>query len=155
MIFRTRFSSSIDQEIHLWKNDSFEPRLVPVGYRAEGYEERKHRRGQHSLERTAFETEKLDASTMILADSIEKVPAKQIGIGQFVLGDVKVRPALNQEFTTEQKMGIYYQVYNLKVDPTTAKSNVWLITRSRMRRAIRLSLIRLKLPMNSNSSEIS
>jgi GWxTD domain-containing protein len=72
----------------------------------------------------SFETEKLDASTMILADSIEKVPAKQIGIGQFVLGDVKVRPALHQEFTTEQKMGIYYQVYNLKVDPTTAKSNV-------------------------------
>jgi len=70
-----------------------------------------------------FDQEKLDSSTLILADNIEKVPAKQIGIGQFVLGDVKVRPALHQEFTAEQKMGIYMQVYNLKIDPDTHKSN--------------------------------
>jgi GWxTD domain-containing protein len=70
-----------------------------------------------------FDTEKLDASTLILADNIEKVPAKQIGIGQFVLGDVKVRPALDQTFAAEQKMGIYFQIYNLKIDPTTHKSN--------------------------------
>jgi hypothetical protein len=31
---------------------------------------------------------------------------------------------LHQEFTAEQKMGIYFQVYNLKIDPTTHKSNV-------------------------------
>jgi GWxTD domain-containing protein len=77
-----------------------------------------------SLRVPRFDTEKLDASTLILADSIEKVPAKQIGIGAFVLGDVKVRPALNQEFTADQKMGIYFQVYNLKLDATTNKSNV-------------------------------
>jgi GWxTD domain-containing protein len=70
-----------------------------------------------------FDEEKLDSSTLILADSIEKVPAKQIGIGQFVLGDVKVRPQLQQEFIAEQKMGIYMQIYNLKVDPETHKSN--------------------------------
>jgi GWxTD domain-containing protein len=71
-----------------------------------------------------FDTEKIDASTLILADNIEKVPPRQIGIGPFVLGDVKVRPALNQEFTAEQKMGIYFQIYNLKLDATTHKSNV-------------------------------
>jgi GWxTD domain-containing protein len=76
-----------------------------------------------SLRVPRFDTEKLDASTLILADSIEKVPARQIGIGPFVLGDVKVRPALNQEFTAEQKMGIYFQVYNLALDPTSHKSN--------------------------------
>jgi hypothetical protein len=36
---------------------------------------------------------------------------------------VKVRPALGQEFSAEQKMGIYFQVYNLKLDQTTHKSN--------------------------------
>ena len=77
-----------------------------------------------SLKVPRFDSEKLDASSLILADNIEKVPAaKQIGIGPFVLGDVKVRPALGQEFTAEQKMGIYFQVYNLKLDPTTQKSN--------------------------------
>lgn len=76
-----------------------------------------------SLKVPRFDTEKLDASTLILADNIEKVPPRQIGIGPFVLGDVKVRPALNQEFTAEQKMGIYFQIYNLKLDPTTHKSS--------------------------------
>jgi GWxTD domain-containing protein len=71
-----------------------------------------------------FDSEKMDSSTLILADSIEKVPPKQIGIGQFVLGDVKVRPELHQEFLAEQKMGIYMQVYNLKIDPDTHKSNI-------------------------------
>jgi GWxTD domain-containing protein len=77
-----------------------------------------------SLRVPQFDAEKLDASTLILADSIEKVPPQQVGIGPFVLGDVKVRPALHQEFTAEQKMGIYFQIYNLKIDPTTHKSNV-------------------------------
>lgn len=71
-----------------------------------------------------FDDEKLDASTLILADSIEKVAPNQVGIGQFVLGDVKVRPQLKQEFVSDQKIGIYFQIYNIKVDETTHKSNV-------------------------------
>src|SRR5499425_1678080 len=39
-----------------------------------------------------YEDEKLEASSLILADQIEHVPAKQIGSGQFVLGSSKVRP---------------------------------------------------------------
>jgi GWxTD domain-containing protein len=70
-----------------------------------------------------FDEEKLDSSTMILADSIEKVAPRSVGIGQFVLGDVKVRPDLKLEFDQDRKMGIYLQVYNLKVDPATHKSN--------------------------------
>ncbi|HUK30864.1 MAG TPA: GWxTD domain-containing protein [Candidatus Acidoferrum sp.] len=73
-----------------------------------------------------FEQEKLDTSTLILADDIENVPSGQVGIGQFVLGDVKVRPQLKQEFFPDQKMGIYLQVYNIKVDDKTHKSNVTL-----------------------------
>ncbi len=71
-----------------------------------------------------FEQEKLDTSTLILADDIENIPAGQVGIGQFVLGDVKVRPQINQEFLSDQKLGMYLQVYNIKVDDKTHKSNV-------------------------------
>jgi GWxTD domain-containing protein len=71
-----------------------------------------------------FDEEKMDAGTLILADDIQHVAPNQVGIGQFVLGDVKVRPALKQEFTSDQKMGIFFQVYNLKVDDTNHKSNV-------------------------------
>ena len=70
-----------------------------------------------------YEDEKLEASSLILADQIEHVPAKQIGTGQFVLGSSKVRPRLDAEFTTADKLGIYLQIYNLKGDEKTHKSN--------------------------------
>jgi GWxTD domain-containing protein len=67
--------------------------------------------------------EKLEASSLILADQIEHVPAKQVGTGQFVLGSSKVRPRLDGDFTTTDKLGIYLQVYNLKPDEKTHKSD--------------------------------
>ena len=70
-----------------------------------------------------YADEKLDASTLILADQLEHVPAKQIGTGQFVLGSTKVRPRLDSDFTTTDRMGIYLQVYNLKPDDKTHKSS--------------------------------
>jgi GWxTD domain-containing protein len=70
-----------------------------------------------------YEDAKLDSSSLILADQIEHVPAKQIGAGQFVLGSSKVRPRLEGDFTTADKLGIYMQVYNLKSDDATHKSS--------------------------------
>src|SRR5246500_4139862 len=70
-----------------------------------------------------YEDEKLEASSLILADQIEHVPAKQMGTGQFVLGSSKVRPRLDGDFTTADKLGIYLQIYNLKGDEKTHKSN--------------------------------
>src|ERR1700726_281745 len=70
-----------------------------------------------------YEDDKLETSSLILADQIEHVPAKQIGNGQFVLGSSKVRPRLEGDFTTADKLGIYMQVYNLKPDDKTHKSN--------------------------------
>jgi GWxTD domain-containing protein len=74
-----------------------------------------------------YEDEKLDASTLILADQIEHVPAKQIGTGQFVLGSSKVRPRLDGDFTSADKLGIYLQVYNLKPDEKTHKCNATFV----------------------------
>jgi GWxTD domain-containing protein len=70
-----------------------------------------------------YEDDKLESSSLILADQIEHVPAKQIGAGQFVLGSSKVRPRMEGDFTTADKLGIYMQVYNLKPDDTTHKSS--------------------------------
>src|SRR5467141_2304945 len=70
-----------------------------------------------------YEDDKLEASSLILADQIEHVPAKQIGAGQFVLGSSKVRPRLEADFTTADKLGVYMQVYNLKPDDATHKSS--------------------------------
>jgi hypothetical protein len=71
-----------------------------------------------------FDDEKLDASSLILADQIEPVASKQIGTGQFVLGEFKVRPRLNLDFSASDKLGIYLQLYNLKLDEATGKTKV-------------------------------
>jgi hypothetical protein len=71
-----------------------------------------------------FEQDKLDASSLILADQIEPVASAQIGIGQFVLGAYKVRPRLSQEFSASDTLGIYLQLYNLKVDEATHKTKI-------------------------------
>jgi len=70
-----------------------------------------------------FQDDELSASSLILADDIQPVSSKDIGIGQFVLGDVKVRPKLDGSFTPKDSMGVYLQVYNLKVDDKTHKSD--------------------------------
>lgn len=71
-----------------------------------------------------FEPEKLDASSLILADQIEPVSTAQIAVGQFVLGGYKVRPRLSQEFSRSDNLGIYLQLYNLKVDEATHKTKI-------------------------------
>jgi GWxTD domain-containing protein len=70
-----------------------------------------------------YDDDTLETSSLILADQLEHVPAKQIGTGQFVLGSSKVRPKLDGEFPSNEKLGIYMQVYNLKPDDKTHKSN--------------------------------
>lgn len=71
-----------------------------------------------------FEEEKLDASSLVLADQIDLVTSNQIGAGQFVLGAYKVRPRLSQEFSATDKLGIYLQLYNLKVEESSHKTRV-------------------------------
>jgi GWxTD domain-containing protein len=71
-----------------------------------------------------YEEESLDASSLILADQIHPVPTSQIGQGPFVLGNYKVRPRINPEFSPADKMGIFLQLYNLKLDAQSHKTNV-------------------------------
>jgi len=77
-----------------------------------------------SLKVPRYDDDKLDASTMILADQIERVSSKQIGLGQFVIGDTKVRPRMDQTFERGERLGVYLQIYNLTTDQATHKSDV-------------------------------
>ena len=70
-----------------------------------------------------LEDDKLMASSLILADQLEKVPAKSIGTGQFVIGTSKVRPRIGESFSKDEKLGIYLQVYNFQTDEKTQKPN--------------------------------
>lgn len=70
-----------------------------------------------------FQDDQLSSSSLILADDIHRVSSKDIGLGQFVLGDVKVRPKMDGEFTSADSMGVFLQIYNLKVDEKTHKAD--------------------------------
>jgi len=70
-----------------------------------------------------IEDDQLAASSLVLADQIEKVPTKNIGTGQFVIGGSKVRPRVGQTFTQDEKLGIYVQLYNFQPDEKTKKAD--------------------------------
>jgi len=70
-----------------------------------------------------MDDEKLMASTIVLADLIEKVPTRSIGVGQFVIGTSKVRPRITESFKHDEKMGIYLKLYNFGPDEKTQKPN--------------------------------
>ena len=76
-----------------------------------------------------FNDDTLDASTLILADVMQPVASNQIGTGQFVIGDTKVRPKLDQSFRADQPLGVYLQFYNFKMDDTTHKNNASITLR--------------------------
>jgi len=68
-----------------------------------------------------LDPDKASVSSLMLADIIEKVPMKSIGAGQFIIGDSKVRPRMDDVFRHDEKMGIYFKVYNLGADEATHK----------------------------------
>jgi len=73
-----------------------------------------------------YEEGKLQASTLILADQIQRVASKQVGLGQFVIGDAKVRPRVNLTFNPAESVSVYQQIYNLSVDENTHHSSLKL-----------------------------
>jgi len=74
-----------------------------------------------ALDVPQFDDNKLASSSLILADTLEKLPAKTSGGNMFSIGDAKVRPRLGNKFTSSEKMGIYLEVYNFRPDATTQK----------------------------------
>ncbi|MGH9471193.1 MAG: GWxTD domain-containing protein [Terriglobales bacterium] len=73
-----------------------------------------------------YKDDQLASSSIILSDDIEKVPDKDVGQGQFILGDTKVRPVMGgigapAQFKQSQSLGLWMQVYNLQTDKVTHK----------------------------------
>jgi len=75
-----------------------------------------------------FPDEKLQLSSLILADLVENLPSSQIGSGSFILGSNKVRPNVNDNFRHDRPMNLWFQVYNLKVDEASRKPSATVET---------------------------
>jgi GWxTD domain-containing protein len=68
-----------------------------------------------------FPDDKLQLSSLILADIVENLPPSQIGSGSFILGSNKVRPNVSDDFKHDRSLNLWFQVYNLKIDEATKK----------------------------------
>jgi len=74
-----------------------------------------------------FAEDKLATSSLILADKMYPVASKNVGTGNFVIGDTFVRPRVPGadgkpvSFKRDQKLNLWLQVYNLETDEKTHK----------------------------------
>jgi GWxTD domain-containing protein len=75
-----------------------------------------------------FPDEKLQLSSLILAQKVESLPPNQVGTGSFVLGDKKVWPDVTGEFKRDRdkNLNLWFQVYNLNLDEGTKKPSATL-----------------------------
>ena len=61
----------------------------------------------------------LQGSSLLLSHSIQSLGDDSDRDEMFVIGNLKVVPRVNREFTTEMPLGIYLQLYRVGVDPST------------------------------------
>jgi len=79
-------------------------------------------RWQRSINVPKYDDDKLASSSLILADQMERVPSKDIGAGNFVIGNTRIRPrvpsgiAVPVTFHRAQSLNFWMQVYNLGID---------------------------------------
>src|SRR5207249_1919265 len=70
-----------------------------------------------------YVSEKLQSSTLIIADLVESLNGK-VAAGQFIFGSNKVRPNVSQHFKQSQSLGVYLQAYNVQIDQMYLKPKV-------------------------------
>ena len=76
---------------------------------------------RRSVDVPKFDDDRLGHSSLILADQMERVPSKDVGAGNFVIGNTKLRPRVPATITTPvvfhrgQNLNFWMQVYNLGI----------------------------------------
>jgi GWxTD domain-containing protein len=84
----------------------------------------------HSLVVPTYHDEKLATSSLILADKMSLVSSREIGSGNFVIGNTYIRPRVSPNaatpinFKRNQDLNFWMQVYNLGIDEATKSNNV-------------------------------
>lgn len=76
-----------------------------------------------------YDDDKLASSSLILSDSMHRVPTKEIGSGNFVIGNTWIRPRVSAgpktpvNFKRNQDLSFWMQVYNLGIDEKSKKND--------------------------------
>ncbi len=76
-----------------------------------------------------YDEDELGHSSLILAADMERVPSKDIGAGNFVIGNTKIVPRVSNSpstpvnFHRAQSLNFWMQVYNLGIDTKSKQNN--------------------------------
>jgi GWxTD domain-containing protein len=76
-----------------------------------------------------YDDDQLSASSLILADKMERVPSKQIGTGNFIIGNTYIRPRVSANavtpaiFNRNQNLSFWMQIYNLGIDEKSKQNS--------------------------------
>ena len=106
-----------------WKSIPLRPGLYKIDIVIKDVNNPDHiGRWQRSINVPKYDDDRLAASSLILADQMERVPSKDIGAGNFVIGNTRIRPRVSSggaqpvTFHRNQNLNFWMQVYNLGID---------------------------------------
>jgi GWxTD domain-containing protein len=106
-----------------WKSLPLRPGLYKVDIVIKDVNNPDHiGRWQRSLNVPRYDDDRLASSSLILAGTMERVPSRDIGAGNFVIGDTHLVPrvasgiAAPVTFHRAQNLNFWMQVYNLGID---------------------------------------
>jgi len=84
---------------------------------------------KRSVDVPKYDDDQLASSSLILADQMERVGTREVGTGNFVIGNTKIRPRVPATVSTPvtfhrgQNLNFWMQVYNLGIGVDTKKND--------------------------------
>lgn len=125
LLARTRNNVSV-----YWKALPLRPGLYKIDIGIKDVNNPDHLgRWKRSINVPKYDDDRLASSSLILADQMEHVPSRDIGAGNFVIGDTRIRPRVPTElsspvtFHRAQNLNFWMQVYNLGIDEKSKKND--------------------------------
>lgn len=125
LLARTRNNVSV-----YWKALPLRPGLYKVDIAIKDVNNPDHiGRWKRSVNVPKYDDDRLASSSLILADQMEHVPSRDIGAGNFVIGDTRIRPRVPTEVSTPvtfhraQNLNFWMQVYNLGIDEKSKRND--------------------------------
>jgi GWxTD domain-containing protein len=124
LLARKRNDSSV-----YWKSLPLRPGLYKIDIVIKDVNNPDHiGRWQRSLNVPRYDDDRLASSSLILAGSMDRVPSRDIGAGNFVIGDTHIVPRVPSgisapvTFHRGQNLNFWMQVYNLGIDEKSKKN---------------------------------
>jgi GWxTD domain-containing protein len=77
-----------------------------------------------SLDIPKYVDNALQSSTIILAGNITPAPMNSSGLDQYVIGDMRIVPLVKHEYTKDQYLVHYMQIYNAQVDQASLRPSL-------------------------------